>query len=74
MTMTLENPAEAENRGQSRGSRAFQAWVAQAAKRPMVLETVDPGPVPPAVAAYDLRRIPNPPYREKTCHSDRSAV
>jgi uncharacterized zinc-type alcohol dehydrogenase-like protein len=44
-TQTREKPAGAAMRQLSPASRNYQAWVAKSAKQPMVLETLDPGPL-----------------------------
>jgi alcohol/geraniol dehydrogenase (NADP+) len=45
LTQTRDKPAGAVTRELSPASRNYKAWVAQAAKQPMVLETLDPGPL-----------------------------
>ena len=44
-TQTRDKAAGALMRELPAGQRKYQAWVAKAAKQPMVLETVDPGPL-----------------------------
>ena len=44
-TQTRDKPAGAVMRELSPASRNYKAWVAKAAKLPMVLETLDPGPL-----------------------------
>ena len=45
LTQTLDEPAIGLNQKRSADVRPYKAWVARAAKRPMVLETVDLGPL-----------------------------
>jgi uncharacterized zinc-type alcohol dehydrogenase-like protein len=44
-TQTRDKPTGAVMRELSPASRNYKAWVAKAAKQPMVLETLDPGPL-----------------------------
>src|SRR4051812_36366006 len=44
-TQTQDKPAGAVMRELSPASRNYKAWVTKAAKEPMVLETLDPGPL-----------------------------
>jgi uncharacterized zinc-type alcohol dehydrogenase-like protein len=45
VTSTGDKPASAVMREISRGSRSYKAWVAKAARQPMVLEAIDLGPM-----------------------------
>jgi uncharacterized zinc-type alcohol dehydrogenase-like protein len=45
LTQPRDKPASAVMRELSPASRNYEAWVAKAAKQPMVLETLDPGPL-----------------------------
>src|SRR5262245_40823297 len=45
LTQTRDKPAGAVMRELSPALRNYKAWVAKAAKQPMVLETLDPGPL-----------------------------
>jgi len=44
-TQTRDKAAGALMRELSPASRNYKAWVTKAAKQPMVLETLDPGPL-----------------------------
>ena len=45
LTQTGEKPASAVMREVSGSSKNYKAWVAKGAKQPMVLETLDIGPL-----------------------------
>jgi uncharacterized zinc-type alcohol dehydrogenase-like protein len=66
-TQTREKPAGAVMRELSPASRNYKAWVAKAAKQPMVLETLDPGPLGAEEVEVVVEHC-------GLCHSDLSAL
>ena len=67
LTQTRDKPAGAVTRELSPASRNYKAWVAQAAEQPMVLETLDPGPLGDEDIEVAVEHC-------GLCHSDLSVV
>lgn len=67
LTLTRHQPASEVKAGRSAEAPTYRAWVARAPKRPLVFETVDPGPLGDEEAEVEVEHC-------GLCHSDLSVL